>query len=193
MRRRLLLPVLGASIAFAMGTPAATVAQTAGNDSVVGTFTVGELSGSFAFEARLDAESGPTGESPGGTFVHSPNGYPSVYSVVCLQVSGNTAVVGVNYAGQPDFGLVFRVVDGSVDTFAVADRNNFLVSPDECAGPTAFSNPLPVISGDIVVHDAAPFPTSKDQCKNGGWRNFPGFKNEGACVSFVATGGKNTP
>ena len=35
--------------------------------------------------------------------------------------------------------------------------------------------------------------TAKDQCKNGGWRNFPGFKNEGDCVSFVATGGKKQP
>jgi hypothetical protein len=33
-------------------------------------------------------------------------------------------------------------------------------------------------------------PASKAQCNNGGWRNFPGFKNQGACVSFVATGGK---
>jgi hypothetical protein len=30
-------------------------------------------------------------------------------------------------------------------------------------------------------------PTSRDQCKNGGWRNFTGFKNQGDCVSFVAT------
>ena len=36
-------------------------------------------------------------------------------------------------------------------------------------------------------------PSTKDQCKNGGWRNFPGFKNQGDCVSFVATGGKNPP
>jgi hypothetical protein len=36
-------------------------------------------------------------------------------------------------------------------------------------------------------------PTSKDQCKNGGWRSFGVFKNQGDCVSFVATGGKNTP
>jgi hypothetical protein len=30
-------------------------------------------------------------------------------------------------------------------------------------------------------------PTSKDQCKNGGWRSFtnPTFKNQGQCVSFV--------
>ena len=36
-------------------------------------------------------------------------------------------------------------------------------------------------------------PTSKDQCKHGGWKNFPQFKNQGACVRFVATGGKNPP
>ncbi len=39
-------------------------------------------------------------------------------------------------------------------------------------------------------------PTSKDDCKKNGWRNFNGiykFKNEGDCVSFVATGGKNKP
>ncbi len=37
-------------------------------------------------------------------------------------------------------------------------------------------------------------PTSKDQCMKGGWANFnnPSFKNQGDCVSFVATGGKNT-
>lgn len=36
-------------------------------------------------------------------------------------------------------------------------------------------------------------PTSKQQCKKGGWRTFPQFRNQGDCVSFVATGGKNPP
>jgi hypothetical protein len=41
-----------------------------------------------------------------------------------------------------------------------------------------------------------PTPTSKDQCKNGGWQNYADqnghpFKNQGDCVSYVATGGKN--
>jgi hypothetical protein len=36
-------------------------------------------------------------------------------------------------------------------------------------------------------------PTSKDQCKDGGWQTFGVFKNQGDCVSFVATGGKNPP
>jgi hypothetical protein len=34
-------------------------------------------------------------------------------------------------------------------------------------------------------------PTDKEQCKHGGWQNYPQFKNQGDCVSFVATGGKN--
>jgi hypothetical protein len=28
-------------------------------------------------------------------------------------------------------------------------------------------------------------PTAKDQCKNGGWRNYPVFKNQGQCITFV--------
>ncbi len=36
-------------------------------------------------------------------------------------------------------------------------------------------------------------PTSKDQCKKDGWKTFnnPAFKNQGDCVSYVATGGRN--
>jgi hypothetical protein len=36
-------------------------------------------------------------------------------------------------------------------------------------------------------------PTSITQCLHRGWLDFPDFKNEGDCVSFVATGGKNQP
>ena len=37
-----------------------------------------------------------------------------------------------------------------------------------------------------------PPPTSKSQCTHGGWKSFGTmFKNQGDCVSFVATGDKN--
>ena len=52
-------------------------------------------------------------------------------------------------------------------------------------GPTAFNR----IEGDIVIIDTP----SKDQCKNDGWRTFGVFNNQGDCLSFVATGGKNPP
>jgi hypothetical protein len=54
-----------------------------------------------------------------------------------------------------------------------------------CAGP---------ILDDVSVTTAQP--TTKDQCKDGGWQHYTDsqgslFKNQGDCVSFVATGGKN--
>ena len=50
------------------------------------------------------------------------------------------------------------------------------------------------VNGQLQV-PAPATPTSKDDCKNGGWKNFtnPAFKNQGDCLSFVATGGKNPP
>ena len=49
---------------------------------------------------------------------------------------------------------------------------------------------------DISVNGEPQVPTPQgltDQCKNGGWQSFtsPAFKNQGDCVSFFATGGKN--
>lgn len=35
--------------------------------------------------------------------------------------------------------------------------------------------------------------TSKDQCKDNGWKDYGVFKNQGDCVSYVATNGKNQP
>jgi hypothetical protein len=44
---------------------------------------------------------------------------------------------------------------------------------------------------DVQFVDA--LPTTADQCKKGGWESYGVFKNQGDCVSFVATGGKNPP
>jgi hypothetical protein len=45
---------------------------------------------------------------------------------------------------------------------------------------------------DNVSVEAA-LPTTKDECKDGGWETFGVFKNQGDCVSFVASLGKNLP
>jgi hypothetical protein len=44
-----------------------------------------------------------------------------------------------------------------------------------------------------VVRPCQPKPGTKEECSNGGWRSFPGLKNQGDCVSFVTTRGKNQP
>lgn len=45
------------------------------------------------------------------------------------------------------------------------------------------------VNGKLEV----PTPLSAGECKDGGWQDFgaPAFKNQGDCVSFVNTGGKN--
>jgi hypothetical protein len=51
------------------------------------------------------------------------------------------------------------------------------------------------VLGDKTTFDLEleePMPTTKEQCKNGGWQNYgTTFKNQGDCVSFVASKGKN--
>jgi hypothetical protein len=56
----------------------------------------------------------------------------------------------------------------SVATFGDASGTSLLEN-----FTSSLSQPVPIV------------PTSKDQCKNNGWKNFPQFKNQGQCVSFV--------
>lgn len=54
------------------------------------------------------------------------------------------------------------------------------------------------LSGDVTTYDFEPYvvASTKDQCKNGGWQTYTDanggkFKNQGDCVSYVATHGRN--
>ena len=44
-----------------------------------------------------------------------------------------------------------------------------------------------------LAFTGGPVSVSKDSCKNGGWQQFGWFTNQGDCVSYFATGGKNGP
>ena len=45
----------------------------------------------------------------------------------------------------------------------------------------------------IIVPPSQAYPTDKDQCKKSGWENFGIFQNQGDCVSYVVTDGRNAP
>jgi hypothetical protein len=62
------------------------------------------------------------------------------------------------------------------------------VGIDIASGP-----PGEVFSDRTFIIEFSQNPTSKGECKHGGWRMFPQFRNQGDCVSYVATGGKNPP
>jgi hypothetical protein len=188
IRLRLVAALLAAAAMLA--APAITSAQVP-RDSVVASGDAGSYT-----NIDTNVTSGPSGENPTGHVAVTAVGerFESA-SITCLSISGNTAVVGGSL--QPNsFGLagfVETLMDGGpansgLDTFTATGTST---APVLCPPPIPFGNTL--TTGDIVVVDAQPFPTSKEQCKNGGWRNFPGFKNQGDCVSFVASGGKNPP
>jgi len=64
------------------------------------------------------------------------------------------------------------------------------------AGVVAAIGGISFASAQVAPSDPPFAGYTKDQCKNGGWQsNFPAgtFKNQGDCVSFFATGGKNQP
>lgn len=78
------------------------------------------------------------------------------------------------------------------------------IGPSTTAGSFVFGNTATVIglhtattfdtsTWNVAVTVQRPLPTSVDECKKGGWQAFGIFKNQGDCVSYVATGGKNTP
>jgi hypothetical protein len=171
-------------VAVLLALPGVAGAQVPTQDSVV--LTGGPAQAGIFNFITVDATSGPSGESPTGQVRFDVLGLFNLGGpVTCLAVSGNTATI--NFQDQTGgFGLVtVQVLDGQPDTFDAAPTGR---APTDCAPlpPTGVGGPL--TGGDIVVVDAPPLPTSKEQCKNVGWRNFGIFKNQGDCVSFVATG-----
>jgi DNA-binding beta-propeller fold protein YncE len=145
----------------------------------------------------------PTGPNPAGVAV-SPDGgsvyvanFDSVsqYSVgpggALSPKSPATVPAGerpIGVAVSPDGGSVYVLDVGSEAVF------QFNVGPGGGLSPkSAASVPTGYAPFGLAVSPLPRVPTSKNQCTNGGWRNFPGFKNQGDCVSHVATKGKNPP
>jgi hypothetical protein len=178
MLRRALFILAVVGVGAALALPGAAGAQGPG-DSVTGSGTSGIPGCNGAVE--VDAHSGPNGENPTGqvdcgTLFSGP--------VTCLSVDGNVALLNV-------LSSVFGTVGVRITDLPTGDR---LEAIPGSVCPTPLTSYVELgFSGDLVVVDSGALPTSKDQCKKGGWRQYGVFKNQGDCVSFVATGGKNPP
>jgi hypothetical protein len=69
-------------------------------------------------------------------------------------------------------------------------------TPEEAEGfadSYLYGGSQPPVGGTQQLVATCSFPTTNNQCKNGGWRTYGVFENQGDCVSFVATKGKNPP
>jgi hypothetical protein len=149
-----------------------------------------------------------TCEVPGAGFVQG------VYNLQVLRPEGNS-----NYLVLGDTGDQIDPCDSQLhsypagipvkvgDTLGVYVVSSWVGDLSLFGGPIEYYSfpPEPAVGATVTVPNPeesvldesatlVPLPTSNDQCKNGGWQNFgTTFKNQGDCVSFVATGGKNPP
>jgi hypothetical protein len=81
---------------------------------------------------------------------------------------------------------------------ATSDARESYVAYDNRRGPGNVTRDIYSDVGllvEVFQSDlTAPEPAGKETCKMGGWRDFGlGFKNQGDCVSFFSTEGKNEP
>ena len=137
---------------------------------------------------------------------------PGTFTVT--RTGATTAALTVNYtiSGSATNGSDYASVSGSVTIAAGATSATVMVTPiddaiDEnnetvvltLAAGTGYAiggannDTVTIADNDGPTTTPGNRPTAKDQCKQGGWETFGVFKNQGDCVSWFATGGKNPP
>jgi hypothetical protein len=103
------------------------------------------------------------------------------------------------WSSQPIGGAPNRDTFVTWDTIVAANPNATIIGGfgvNQGSGNPALSTNADALAigydGDTTLYDFENRPVSKDDCKKGGWESFGGaFKNQGDCVSYVATKGKN--
>jgi hypothetical protein len=202
-----LLRTWAGAVLLALAVPCSGLAQGPAGDSATGSARdcLQVLPSGFcgSHSVLIDAHSGPSGENPTGTVRYDFGlGTPSSTgfgegTVTCLSVAGNVATIGFTGREFDQFLVVFvagfvTVVDAGgpdsqLDRFGVdftwRDPTEPRPGPTDCTatGDTPFVNE----EGDLIVTHTPALPTSKTQCKKGGWQSYGIFKNQGDCVSFV--------
>ncbi|MCW2964943.1 MAG: hypothetical protein JWO17_2195 [Actinomycetia bacterium] len=83
------------------------------------------------------------------------------------------------------------VTSGATNTYTPVTLN---FTGTGASTPISFQSDTASGCGGVLIDNvsAEQMPTTKDQCKKGGWRSYGIFENQGECVRFVATGGKHT-
>jgi hypothetical protein len=142
------------------------------------------------FAEGWDGSSWAIEPPPSGNWAF-PNG-AFLEGVSCTSASRCVAVGGTAQAGT--FAQIWDgtswVVQPTPNPSGFPSNNLFAVSCASAAACTAVGRSADQTGGTIVTlaEGFTTEPTSKDECKNGGWRNFPQFKNEGLCIAFVQGG-----
>jgi DNA-binding beta-propeller fold protein YncE len=97
-------------------------------------------------------------------------------------VAAGTFPLGIAISGDGTSVYAANAGDNSISQYDVSVDDT--LAPRSPAAVATGGNPI-----EIAVSPPPRVPTSKDQCKNGRYRQF-GFKNQGQCVAFVERGAR---
>jgi hypothetical protein len=183
MRPRLALAV---AVAAALSFTAPAAAQAPTGDSVVGSGTARFFTPDFAgltVPFSIDVRGGPSGENPVGSLQLLIR-FDDPTCFVIRSGGGQVAdEASINFRNTfTGVRVVVRIGGGTAGPRTIG--LTVASSPTDCGFYPPASG-AEVIEGDITIVDAPPLPTSKDECKNGGWRTFGVFRNQGECIASV--------
>jgi hypothetical protein len=127
----------------------------------------------------LPGSTDPVNPLPGGRLNVTVD--PAASEACTVAMGFFTSTITTHIEGTIEgIGIAFEGITGTFERDGTLTFNQVIPGTDE--GTFSLSYGVP-----------DPLPTSADQCKKGGWRDFPAFNNQGDCVSFLATHGKNEP
>ncbi len=205
-RKRHLFIGLGLTLGLMVGlAPAsASAASTLSGESLTGASTSGN---SFdchvaTFHVTYSVSGTATGPYP-GTFTESGSlTLPFSFTATFTTASGTTTISGGKGPGASGGGVgcipgVVAPINltGVPYTATIHTANgNFHDEGTSSVLAIVFAAGSATLNESFTSSLTAPVliaPTTKDQCKDGGWQNFPQFKNQGDCVSSVVSQSQN--
>jgi hypothetical protein len=179
---------IAANALYSVGSPSAATVTIVDNDGSVVTVVATDDSAAEAGSATGTFTITRSGDLAPALSVNYTIGGSATNGSDYASLSGSVVIA----AGTASTTVVVTPVDDAADevdqtvTLTLAPGAGYTIGSSNSATITVADN-------DGTTPPPGTMPTSKDQCKKGGWLAFGVFKNQGDCVSWVATGGKNLP
>jgi DNA-binding beta-propeller fold protein YncE len=163
--------------------------------STLSQYSVGE-GGVLTFQMAVNTGAGPFGLAitPDGKSIYVANEFVSAVSQYSVGAGGALSVKSPATVPTGVSPIAVAVAPDGQSAYVTSGNDNavYQYDIDPESGVLAPKSPASVAAGTlpsgIAVTPLPRMPTSNEQCKNGGWRNFPQFKNQGQCIAFVNHG-----
>jgi hypothetical protein len=199
-KRRLSLGLgLTVALSLAVGLSSATAAvSTLTGENLNG---VSALGNSHACNTPTFSVSGTATGPYAGTFTETGSWsvVPDTFGAMFTITSGTTTIIGSKSGSLTAPGDAVSCKNTAASAFAIVTDLQYSATIHSPSG-VFHDEGKSTVQAEITGAGAATLtenftsslaqpvliaPTSKDQCKHGGWKAFPQFKNQGRCVSSV--------